>query len=329
MKISKSRFKIQRLSSRFRLPAGRVRDYPARARKILLAIYKKSRRQKELISHPWFTVALLLTIYLLGLIGMTVVVYGYKVNSPATRAFLKVFPLPAVIFDSQTIPAGQVFERMQYSINFNLANKREQEPEGELRDRVIGQLIEDYLYRLGSVQAGVVVTSQEVEDTFAKIAEENGGVEEVANALDSLYGMSIKDFKKLIKIQLLKDKVRDEAFEQVRVKHILVESEEVAKQVAEKIHGVPFEEVAKEYSKDENSREQGGDIGWVRRGQYDEKLEEAIFQMEAGETRYEPIQSNYGWHVVKVEEKKGVLKGSLEAWLEDLREKTRIWRLLK
>ncbi|TSC92774.1 MAG: foldase protein PrsA [Candidatus Berkelbacteria bacterium Licking1014_7] len=290
----------------------------------------KDKNKNDLIKTPWFLIIVILIIYLMGTIGTGAVIYGYKTNSPTSRAFLIIFPLPAVIFDSSAVSVSEVFERMNYSINFNRANKRADEPEKDLRKRVVEQLIEDRLYLLGASRINVVVTSDEVQQAFDKVAQENGGVEEVKNALLSLYGMNEAGFKKLIKAQVLKDKVRDEAFEQVKLKHILVADEETAKKVIAEIQaGKKFEDAAREFSKDETSRDKGGEVGWVRRGQYDEKLDEVIFNIETGKLSETPVQSNYGWQIILVEEKKGSIAVSLEKWLEDLKSQTRVWRLLK
>ncbi|MEZ5850633.1 MAG: peptidylprolyl isomerase [Hyphomicrobiaceae bacterium] len=92
--------------------------------------------------------------------------------------------------------------------------------------------------------------------------------------------------------------------EEVRARHILVESEVKAKEVFELIaHGAEFEKMAKEHSKDPGSRENGGDLGYFRRGQMVPVFEEAAFRLKAGEVS-QPFKSQFGWHIMKVEDKR-------------------------
>jgi peptidyl-prolyl cis-trans isomerase C len=94
------------------------------------------------------------------------------------------------------------------------------------------------------------------------------------------------------------------ALEEVRARHILVDSEEKAKEIYEKIaHGADFTEMAKQYSKDPGSKDDGGDLGYFTRGRMVPQFEEAAFKLEKGEVSL-PVQSQFGWHLIKVEDKR-------------------------
>ena len=76
-----------------------------------------------------------------------------------------------------------------------------------------------------------------------------------------------------------------------------------AKQVrAQLLKGAKFEEFAKIYSDDTASREKGGDLGILRKGETIPEFEEKVFKLKPGEIS-EPILSPYGYHLVKVEKK--------------------------
>jgi peptidyl-prolyl cis-trans isomerase C len=92
--------------------------------------------------------------------------------------------------------------------------------------------------------------------------------------------------------------------EEVRARHILVESKEKAREVFEKLaHGSDFAALAKEYSKDPGSKDQGGELGFFARGQMVPQFEEAAFKLQKGEVS-EPFQSQFGWHIVRVDERR-------------------------
>lgn len=89
----------------------------------------------------------------------------------------------------------------------------------------------------------------------------------------------------------------------VRARHILVETEEEAKEVKAAIDGgKDFGEVAKEKSKDPGSGAEGGDLGWFTAEQMVPEFSEAAFALDVGQVS-EPVKSDFGWHVIKVEEK--------------------------
>ncbi|HRK17466.1 MAG TPA: peptidylprolyl isomerase [Hyphomicrobiaceae bacterium] len=92
--------------------------------------------------------------------------------------------------------------------------------------------------------------------------------------------------------------------EEVKAAHILVEDEAKAKELAEKIaKGGDFAALAKEHSKDPGSKDQGGDLGFFGRGQMVPEFEKAAFETEKGKVSA-PVKSAFGWHIVKVEDKR-------------------------
>ncbi len=86
---------------------------------------------------------------------------------------------------------------------------------------------------------------------------------------------------------------------QVRLAHILVRSRpEAERALAEIRGGTPFENVAASSSVDQTAS-QGGDLGYMRRGEMVHELEEAAFRLKVGEVR-DVIASSYGYHIIKV-----------------------------
>lgn len=89
--------------------------------------------------------------------------------------------------------------------------------------------------------------------------------------------------------------------EEVQARHILVETEDKAKELADKIKGgADFAQLAKENSKDPGSKDEGGMLGFFSRGQMVPQFEEAAFKLKAGEISA-PVKSKFGWHIIKLE----------------------------
>ncbi|OPJ55379.1 peptidylprolyl isomerase [Alkalithermobacter paradoxus] len=91
--------------------------------------------------------------------------------------------------------------------------------------------------------------------------------------------------------------------EMTKASHILVDSEDKAKQVIDEINnGLSFEEAAQKYSSCP-SNAQGGDLGVFPRGRMVPEFEEAAFAMNVGEIST-PVQTQFGYHIIKVLDKK-------------------------
>lgn len=91
---------------------------------------------------------------------------------------------------------------------------------------------------------------------------------------------------------------------EIEARHILVESQDKAKEIFEKIaHGADFAQMAKEFSKDPGTKDEGGKLGFFGRGQMVPQFEEAAFKLKEGEIS-QPVETQFGWHLIKVEAKR-------------------------
>lgn len=89
----------------------------------------------------------------------------------------------------------------------------------------------------------------------------------------------------------------------VRASHILVQTEEEAKDLYEQIqNGADFAELAMEHSLCPSKRD-GGDLRFFGRGMMVKPFEDAAFDMEVGQVS-EPVQTQFGWHLIKLTDKK-------------------------
>ncbi|MFI5359884.1 MAG: peptidylprolyl isomerase [Halanaerobiales bacterium] len=106
--------------------------------------------------------------------------------------------------------------------------------------------------------------------------------------------------------------------EQVEASHILVEDEETAKEILNKLNnGSDFAELAKEYSLD-GSASRGGNLGFFPRGRMVKPFEEAAFALQVGEIS-EPVKTDFGYHIIKVTDRQEAKTLSLEESKEDIR----------
>ena len=100
--------------------------------------------------------------------------------------------------------------------------------------------------------------------------------------------------------------------DEVRARHILVKTEDEAKAViADLDGGKDFAELAKEKSTDPNKSE-GGDLGFFGKGRMVPEFEAVAFTLEPGTYTKEPVRTQFGFHVIKVEEKRKQQPPALE-----------------
>jgi peptidyl-prolyl cis-trans isomerase C len=127
-------------------------------------------------------------------------------------------------------------------------------------------------------------------------------------------------------------------------RHILVASKDQAEQVIKKIKGgAKFEDVAKAQSTD-GSKANGGDLGWFTLTRMAKPFGDAVKTLKKGEMTQEPVQTQFGWHVIKLEDTRetaappfeqvkqqvtnGVIQKKLQAYVDGLKKTAKIEKTL-
>ena len=100
---------------------------------------------------------------------------------------------------------------------------------------------------------------------------------------------------------------------EIRASHILVATEEEAKDIIKQLEGgADFATVAKEKSTDPSAKQNGGDLGYFTASEMVPEFSQAVFAMEKGESSKAPVKSQFGWHVIKVIDKRPKAPPTLE-----------------
>jgi peptidyl-prolyl cis-trans isomerase C len=127
-------------------------------------------------------------------------------------------------------------------------------------------------------------------------------------------------------------------------RHILVASKDQAEQIIKKIKGgAKFEDVAKAQSTD-GSKANGGDLGWFTLTRMAKPFGDAVKTLKKGEMTQEPVQTQFGWHVIKLEDTRetapppfeqvkqqvtnGVIQKKLQAYVDGLKKTAKIDKTL-
>ena len=105
-----------------------------------------------------------------------------------------------------------------------------------------------------------------------------------------------------------------------KVRHILVESEAEAKEVTAQLKkGAKWEDLAKK-SKDPGSAQRGGELDWAGAGSYVKPFSDAMVKLDKGQMTDAPVQSQFGWHVIKVDDTRDAQFPPLEQVAPQIRE---------
>ncbi len=118
--------------------------------------------------------------------------------------------------------------------------------------------------------------------------------------------MTDEAFRDAVAAVILREKLRDaigqtvpESGEQVRARHILVSTEEQARDVVSRLEsGASFDDLARQESMDSATKDRGGDLGWFPRGIQARDLEKAAFEAAVG--KIDIVKTFQGWHVLQV-----------------------------
>ncbi len=121
------------------------------------------------------------------------------------------------------------------------------------------------------------------------------------------YGISENTLRNVYKMQLLRKKLMDDQEKgltatesQVLARHILVDTEAEAKSIEELLkQGVDFAELARKYSKDTGSGQNGGELGWAPASNYVKEFADAVSTLPIGQIS-EPVKTQFGYHIIQV-----------------------------
>ncbi|WP_174802691.1 peptidylprolyl isomerase [Martelella limonii] len=172
-----------------------------------------------------------------------------------------------------------------------------QMPEDQMRAIALSSLIDMKLISDAAADEGLDET-----DAF-KTRMEQLREQELYNAyFDQVISKQITD--DMLKARYDEEIAKAPKMEEVHARHILVENEAEANEIIKELDGgASFEELAKEHSTGPSGPE-GGDLGYFTKGQMVPEFEAAAFALEPGKYTETPVKTDFGYHVIEVEDKR-------------------------
>lgn len=269
-------------------------------------------------------------------IAFAIMIYGFKMDNKATKYAAKVVPFPVAVVNFDFVTYNDYLKEKDYIHHFYTATQQGDVSFKDIDSQIIDQLIENKIVGLEALRNHVKVDQADLNVTINSLVEQNGGQDKVKGVLNELYGLDLKDFTKLVRIQMLRDKLNDKMIAKVDAQHILIRvdanaSEDQVAAAKTKIEGIlaeikgglDFGEAAKKYSEDTGSADQGGKLDPFAKGDMVEAFSNTAFATPVGEISA-PVRTEFGWHIIKVVGRTGTIEKSFSDWLLEVRSKSLI-----
>lgn len=210
---------------------------------------------------------------------------------------------------------GQIIrEQVLDSLIYNQIMVNKAKEKGiDVQEKVKEQLASEKEY-LGEEEFNKLLKSLNIDEAqYTKMIEDNLLVTDFIEQTKNEYKIDEAEIKKYYD-------ENKEKFTKVKASHILVDTEDEAKKIIERLNaGEKFEDLAKELSKDPSVAANGGDLGFFGKGRMVPEFEEFCFSAKVGDVS-EPVKTDYGYHVIKVTDKMDDLesaKAEIESTLKD------------
>jgi parvulin-like peptidyl-prolyl isomerase len=197
----------------------------------------------------------------------------------------------------------------------------------EYEQVVLSRLIRREVLAAEAEAAGIEVTDQDVADRMEQIRADFENEKEFLAEIER-QGLTLEEVEGLVRDSLIEERLREEItgnvepttaevesfydesverFTEVRTAHILVETNKEAINVLERLEAAPqdeiestFADLAKEFSIDEASAKNGGDLGYQNPSGFVPEYSQALGSLDEGEITETPVRSQFGFHIIRL-----------------------------
>lgn len=230
----------------------------------------------------------------------------------------------AAVVGDEVIPTDELTDIVERGLSDPAAAQQFGAERETYQRQVLARLINREVLAEAAEREEVEVTQGDVDAQLAEFAEQSGGREalEAQAAQSGISATDLPDFIRDIVIEReLGDALTEDVdvsqaqlealyqeniaeYDQVRSRHILVEDEAQARDLLAQVRADPsrFEALAAEFSTDTSNKDTGGDLGFAGRGAFVPEFEQLLFTAEPG--TYDVVNTQFGWHVVNVVERR-------------------------
>lgn len=223
-----------------------------------------------------------------------------NISFPSRLAFLMTVLLGATVAQAQAIATvnGKPVPKARYEFRLNQLKAQGQSQSPDLENMVKEEAVLLEMFAQEAESRGFVAAPE------FKIQMEIARANILANALFNEFQKKNPITEAEIKSEYERLKAESKgASNQYRARHILLEKEDEAKDLIKQIRGgAKFEDLAKKFSKDPGSKDKGGDLDFADPASYVPEFSAALTRLKKGEMTPSPIKSQFGFHIIKLED---------------------------
>lgn len=239
----------------------------------------------------------------IGLMGTVVLFSGFKLGIGDEKLILKVGDSKITAQDIEDKLAAMPAQYKEY---YSTPEGKRQLIENLKKELLILELSKKEKYD----------TNKDVLEQMTKVRNQVMVAIYLRDKIEKTISVSEGDARKYYTEHKDEFKTKD----QVKARHILVKTEEEAKHLISKLDkGANFGDLAAENSLDPSGKSSKGDLGWFAHGQMVKPFEAAAFGLAKGAYTKSPVQTQFGWHVILVEDKKAEQDLSFDETKEDIK----------
>src|SRR5207249_2777674 len=223
-------------------------------------------------------------------------VLGGAARAAGQRELASARPVDRIvaIVGSKPILASQVEEQLVLAQAQGMTLPTDSAGRAAARRQVLGQMVdEELVVQQAERDTTIKVTDQEVQDqveqTVQNVRKQFTSITEFQAQLRAAQFLSEEEWRRWLADQQRRGILQKRLLDQLAESLVVVLR-----------HGANFADVAKKYSADSASREQGGELGWFRRAVMVKEFEDIAFRLRPGEIS-DPVETEFGYHIIQVE----------------------------
>jgi len=245
--------------------------------------------------------------------------------------------------NGEKITRGEVEVRVDQAISMNpkAYEKMDEKQRETMVFNTLNRTIDSRIVLQEAVKEGIQVSDEELDRALEGLRRQfpsEKELEEVLKKAKTSIAMNRKDNRDYLMTRKLEDKMAKQIVisendienyweqarpylirDMVKAKHILVKTEEEAKEIDRKLKkGEKFEVLAQKYSQDAVTKDRGGDLGWISKDRVVKEFGDVAFSLDVGKTS-PPVKTQFGYHIILVEGKKSKDDQTLEDHREFIR----------
>lgn len=302
---------------------------------------RRNMRRIKLVVAGWVVAVLVLFVAVFA-----VGIYRLKWSGPVVEKIEAVLPYPAAMIDWRILSLKEYNDRftaykraITYNQSFDFNDPSNStvvsQQKQALLDRMIDLKLESALAAKKKLQVSAADIDREMTNLYAQTGNSQ---DEIKKLLSDVYGWTPEQFISVVlKPQILENKLQKSLVEDREAnKDAYVLAQGIKDELAK---GSDFAALAKQYSADSTTKDNGGDLGWATKGMLVPEFEQAIFSMQPNQIS-DIIPSQYGLHIIQVLETGKNDKGEPQVharhilvstkdfaqWISDQRSKAVIWK---